>query len=168
MRSFDEYHSVQQLVASGMDDCAIARKTGIPRTTVCMWRRGRPRSPTPVGASPCGKAHDLPNLPARAYAYLLGMYLGDGCISAARRVWVLRVALDRKYPSIIEACRAAIDTVMPGQHAAVVEAGTGYVFVSMYSKHWPCLFPQHGPGRKHNRLIELETPKTAPRPDLTQ
>jgi hypothetical protein len=24
-----------------------------------------------------------------------------------------------------------------------------------YSKHWPCLFPQHGPGLKHNRKIEL-------------
>ena len=23
------------------------------------------------------------------------------------------------------------------------------------SKHWPCLFPQHGPGRKHTRKIEL-------------
>ena len=22
-------------------------------------------------------------------------------------------------------------------------------------KHWPCLFPQHGPGRKHLRKIEL-------------
>ena len=26
----------------------------------------------------------------------------------------------------------------------------------MYSKHWPCLFPQHGPGRKHEREIVLE------------
>lgn len=25
----------------------------------------------------------------------------------------------------------------------------------MYSQHWPCLFPQHGPGRKHDRTIEL-------------
>jgi len=24
------------------------------------------------------------------------------------------------------------------------------------SKHWPCLFPQHGPGRKHERHIALE------------
>ncbi|HEY3951871.1 MAG TPA: transcriptional regulator, partial [Streptosporangiaceae bacterium] len=24
------------------------------------------------------------------------------------------------------------------------------------SKHWPCLFPQHGPGGKHERKIELE------------
>ncbi len=29
-------------------------------------------------------------------------------------------------------------------------------FVSIeLSKHWPCLFPQHGPGRKHHRKIEL-------------
>jgi hypothetical protein len=28
--------------------------------------------------------------------------------------------------------------------------------VSAYSKHWPCLFPQHGPGKKHDRLIALE------------
>jgi len=27
--------------------------------------------------------------------------------------------------------------------------------VKSYSKHWPCLFPQHGPGRKHHRRIEL-------------
>ena len=25
----------------------------------------------------------------------------------------------------------------------------------MYSKHWPCFFPQHGPGRKHLRPIYL-------------
>ncbi|WP_255507226.1 hypothetical protein [Mycolicibacterium sp. 018/SC-01/001] len=24
------------------------------------------------------------------------------------------------------------------------------------SKHWPCLLPQHGPGRKHHRRITLE------------
>ena len=27
--------------------------------------------------------------------------------------------------------------------------------VVSYSKHWICLFPQHGPGRKHERRIEL-------------
>ena len=25
----------------------------------------------------------------------------------------------------------------------------------MCSNHWPCLFPQHGPGRKHERTIAL-------------
>lgn len=28
--------------------------------------------------------------------------------------------------------------------------------MTSYNSHWPCLFPQHGPGRKHNRRIELQ------------
>ncbi|EST34021.1 hypothetical protein N566_19070 [Streptomycetaceae bacterium MP113-05] len=28
--------------------------------------------------------------------------------------------------------------------------------VGAYSNHWPCLFPQHGPGKKHDRHIALE------------
>jgi hypothetical protein len=31
----------------------------------------------------------------------------------------------------------------------------GCTEVKSTSKHWPCLFPQHGPGRKHDRTIEL-------------
>ena len=31
----------------------------------------------------------------------------------------------------------------------------GCTEVLSFSKHWPCLFPQHGPGRKHLRKIEL-------------
>jgi hypothetical protein len=27
---------------------------------------------------------------------------------------------------------------------------------ALYSKHWPCLLPQHGPGKKHTRPIVLE------------
>ena len=30
------------------------------------------------------------------------------------------------------------------------------VAVKTIRKHWPCLFPQHGPGRKHLRPISLE------------
>lgn len=33
----------------------------------------------------------------------------------------------------------------------------GCTEVGSYSSHWPCLFPQHGPGKKHERRIELET-----------
>ena len=32
----------------------------------------------------------------------------------------------------------------------------GCVVVQSNWKHWPCLFPQHGPGRKHERTIALE------------
>jgi hypothetical protein len=32
---------------------------------------------------------------------------------------------------------------------------TGCVQVYSYSKAWPCFFPQHGPGKKHERPILL-------------
>ena len=32
----------------------------------------------------------------------------------------------------------------------------GVVVVQSNWKHWPCLFHQHGPGRKHERPIVLE------------
>jgi hypothetical protein len=45
---------------------------------------------------------------------------------------------------------------MPGQHASTERQKTACVDVSHYSKHWPCLLPQHGAGRKHLRPIRLE------------
>lgn len=51
-----------------------------------------------------------------------------------------------------------MEELMPGQKAYVgKKKGEGCVEIAMYSKHWPCLLPQHGPGRKHDRLIELES-----------
>jgi hypothetical protein len=35
-------------------------------------------------------------------------------------------------------------------------ARPGCTEIKSTSKHWTCLFPQHGPGRKHERKIELE------------
>jgi Homeodomain-like domain/LAGLIDADG-like domain len=155
MRSAEEFDTVQRLIAAGLNDCAIARQTGIPRRTVWDWRcRPRVRAPYPVGS--CGIDHDLSSIAAAPYAYVLGLYLGDGCISRNRRVWCLRITLDTKYPAIIERCREAIDMLTPGQHAAVLRHSDGCAEVWLCSKHWPCLLPQHGPGRKHTRRIALE------------
>ena len=71
-------------------------------------------------------------------------------------MWRLRITLDAKYPQIIDRCCKAIDSLMPGQSASMQPQPTGCVVVSLYSKHWPCFFPQHGPGRKHLRAIRLE------------
>ena len=32
---------------------------------------------------------------------------------------------------------------------------TGCLSTSVGWKHWPCLFPQHGPGRKHERVLGM-------------
>jgi hypothetical protein len=156
MRSAEEFETVQRLIAADMNDCEIARQTGIPRCTVRDWRRRPQIRPRPVGTSACGVLHDFTAFPAGAYSYLLGLYLGDGCISRHPRAWRLRVALDKKYPGIIDRCRVAINRLFPDQQASVQQLPKGCVVVSHYSKHWPCLLPQHGPGKKHLRPIRLD------------
>jgi hypothetical protein len=89
-----------------------------------------------------------------AYAYLLGLYLGDGCLSLGHRgVWHLRIALDKKYPAILEGCEQAIAATI-GRASGRVSA-PGCFHIQGYSKHWACIFPQAGPGPKHRRRIEL-------------
>jgi hypothetical protein len=46
--------------------------------------------------------HDFAGLPAEEYCYLLGLYLGDGCVSKSARSWVLRITCDTQYPGIID------------------------------------------------------------------
>jgi hypothetical protein len=120
--------------------------------------------PIPAACLSCGHAeHRFDELP-REYAYLLGLYLGDGCISEhARDVFRLRIFLDLRYPQIVEDCVAAIAAVAPENKISRLGRWSNYiqgdepshVEVSAYAKLWPCLFPQHGPGRKHERRIPL-------------
>jgi hypothetical protein len=91
-----------------------------------------------------------------AYAYLFGLYLGDGCLSFHRReVYRLRISLDVRQPLIVNECAAAMRVVASGRSVGF-RAGRGCVEVGAYWKHWICLFPQHAPGRKHRRRIELQ------------
>jgi hypothetical protein len=108
----------------------------------------------------CGQeAHLFEGLDPDAYAYLLGVYLGDGYIAPhPRGVHRLRISLDPRYPVIIDDCCAAIAGVMPGVRIARQDRSGPWgewVEVGAYSRQWPCLFPQHGPGKKHEREIEL-------------
>ena len=89
------------------------------------------------------------------YAYLLGLYLGDGMLSMGRRnVWRLRISLDATYPQIIAQAQRAMADVSERRVGAVARPGCLEVWA--YWKHWRCLFPQHGPGHKHERSILLE------------
>jgi hypothetical protein len=89
------------------------------------------------------------------YAYLFGQYLGDGTIARHRRgVFRLVISCCDQYPGIVAECAAATERVLP-RSKVDFRKRQGVVLVSSYSKHWPCFFPQHGPGPKHTRAIEL-------------
>ena len=158
MHSRDRVRHVFALAEQGLAIPDIADGTGIARSTIQRWLRGDfPRSSH--GCERCGGSHDLQALPAASYAYALGLYLGDGCIThGARGVCRLEITMDSRYPNLIAECGAAIQALRPANAVAVFERpGQGRcTTVRSYSKAWPCLFPQHGPGRKHERPIVLE------------
>jgi hypothetical protein len=87
---------------------------------------------------------------------LLGLYLGDGHLAAHPRTYRLVITCDAGYPSLVEACRSSVVlTGLPPRVRVEPHPSTRCVRVVADSKRWPEAFPQHGPGRKHTRKIEL-------------
>jgi hypothetical protein len=160
MYARERVDEVLALRAKGLSAAAIARRTGIPRSTLRAWIAGHvPRSRSLGGESGCaacgGARHEYRELPP-SYGYLLGLYLGDGYLAAhPRGVYKLRIMLDARYPGVIDQCEAAMREVLPSSRVNRLHRKYGDVEVYSYSKAWPCLFPQHGPGKKHLREIAL-------------
>jgi hypothetical protein len=69
-------------------------------------------------------------------------------------VYSLRIVSDRRYPDIISECAAAMTAVLPTNPVRFHDVA-GAVVIQSDSKSWGCLFPEHGPGPKHQRKIEL-------------
>jgi Homeodomain-like domain len=158
MRSPETRAEVLRLVAEGVNDCEIARRLELPRTTVRDIRRPRPSRRSRLPLCPrCWRPIKPLGLTPERYAELLGLYLGDGCISRLGRTYSFRLSLDTAYPGIIEEARALLSACFPGHAVQLVRADSGATsIVQVYSLHLPCLFPQHGPGKKHERTIRLE------------
>ncbi|WP_097322488.1 LAGLIDADG family homing endonuclease [Paractinoplanes atraurantiacus] len=135
----------------------ICRALGLSRSTVGHWfygerARHRAELDADVRCPRCARPARDPD-DQGAYAYLLGLYLGDGHLVTRAKVPVLRVYCADAWPGLIEECEAAMLAVLAKNVQRVQK--TGCVGVQSYSNHWPCLFPQHGPGHKHERPIYL-------------
>jgi hypothetical protein len=170
MKSFDTVQEAFRLHDEGYNISQISRALGVSRMAIRSWfvqpldvfaerqpggsRQGSYRHRETHDNTGCSlvKATPLPE-----YAYLLGQYLGDGYINEVgpRGVFRLRITTCDDYPDIRQRCVDAIDAVLPNHRVGFVQS-EGCGDVSAYSKHWPCLFPQHGPGKKHQRVIRLE------------
>jgi hypothetical protein len=143
------------MAAEGMNDCQIARATGISRTTIREWRTLGPPGTRGGTAAVCPRCEGA-DLDEPAYEYLLGLYLGDGYISRDPRTYRLRVFQDQRYIHLIRLGQDTISRVRPRGSRASLVREVGCVAISSCWNHWPCLFPQHGPGTKHERPIVLE------------
>lgn len=142
----------------GIPDRENAAICGVAVKTIRRWHRLYQRQGIPRGhvGTPCPRCDGAP-LDSEAYAYLLGLYLGDGHIATTsngtQRLFIFQ---DPKYPGLIQEAARAMATVKPSSRRANVDDTRACVRISCYWMHWTCLFPQHGPGLKHTRRIALE------------
>lgn len=161
--SRDVVERVHALAQAGVRQADVADRVGLSPSTVSRWLRqdtdasihspARPRAISPACPLACPQVRRAP--PA-ADAHLLGQYLGDGTIVSTRRgVHRLFITCCAAHPDIVDECAGAMASVLPGNRVGR-RAKPGAIDVNCYSKHLPCLVPQHGPGRKHDRPIELD------------
>ncbi|GAA1365206.1 helix-turn-helix domain-containing protein [Streptomyces beijiangensis] len=147
------------LLRDGAKNADVARELNVPTGTVGYWlhvERSK-RGECPGRHNPRCPRCDGVAFDERAYAYLLGLYLGDGHISlySQHRSPSLMITLDDSWPGIQDEAESAMRAVLP-ENATCRVRKTGCHNIKVYSKHLYCLFPQHGPGRKHERPIVLE------------
>jgi len=87
------------------------------------------------------------------YGYLFGHYLGDGYLVTTLRAPRLRIACADAYPAIAAEVDHAL-TTLSGNRVCVTRS-VGCSDHASHWTHWPCLLPQHGLGKKHERPIVL-------------
>jgi hypothetical protein len=146
------------LIDAGKNDCEIARSLHLPRTTVRDWRHGKDLPPLGKTCPRCWRPSLRPiRFSETDYAELLALYLGDGYILRTGRRDRLRIYFDPRYDQIIEDARALLRRCFPTHSVGTVWSANGRTkILSLYCTHLACLFPQHGPGKKHERAIVLE------------
>ncbi|GIK66537.1 MAG: hypothetical protein BroJett018_43310 [Chloroflexota bacterium] len=163
-RTFEEKKRVLELWSEGYNKLQIANMMGIPRTTVrdCITQYSNVAQLEQLALedklfSPKTRIYEaFDGELQRTYAYLLGLYLGDGCLSPTRSTYKIRITLDTRYPNIIAGCVQAIQTILPYNQVTPFKRKCNCVDVTCYSNEWPELFPQHGEGMKYRRKIQLE------------
>jgi hypothetical protein len=140
--------------ADGIPFTEIHRRLGVSRNTVSCWLyRRRGADADPVERCPLCSRPPRPIDHPAAYAYLLGQYLGDGHLLTTQRVPLLTVMCDIRYPGVLHEVGKAMEST--GARSAGFQERVGCIGVRSHWMHWPCLIPQHGPGKKHERAIAL-------------
>jgi hypothetical protein len=147
------------LLRGGAKNADVARELNVPLGTIGYWKHMdlARRGECPGKHDPRCPRCDGRELNEAAYAYVLGLYLGDGHIShySEHRVPNLMITCTQSWPGLMDECEEAVRTVFPDNSVCRVRR-KGCSNVKVYSKHLHCLFPQHGAGKKHERTIALE------------
>jgi hypothetical protein len=96
-----------------VNDCEIARRLGVPRTTVRDWRAPRYARRELEACWRCWRPTRPIRFTPAGYTELLGLYLGDGHITAMPRTERLRISLDARYSTIVDEAETLVARCFP-------------------------------------------------------
>jgi hypothetical protein len=160
VRTRAEVAFVLDLLRAGWNDCDRSRDRDRTKDRPGLAKRSHPGLRPHANAIKfrCAELRRLQGRPTEPAAGLLHLPSRSlpwrrvhRCSPAKRLPPAHRLC--RRLPELIQLCETAMAEVLPNKVSRVRKEGCTEVTAS--SKHWPCLFPQHGPGRKHERKIEL-------------
>lgn len=155
-------NSAKEMKSNGSSISEISRKIGASRSTIKQWL-------TPLKRYiPKNIIHNITTFESfidnmekseeyrKAYYYLLGEYLGDGCINLMKnkRTYVLRIFCADSHPLIIDEVKKDLKMIFPDNSIQDVKK-QGCHSIGIYCSDLPKLFPHTGVGKKHDRKIEL-------------
>ncbi|WP_339156658.1 helix-turn-helix domain-containing protein [Actinomadura luteofluorescens] len=117
------------LLEQGLTISDVSRRTGVSRGALREWllrtEQGRELYVHPHRVCPRCTALPRPPEPEDSYAYLLGLYLGDGYISPVgdrtKMIWALRIACADAWPGLIEECVKAVSAIRPGNKVRTIQ-----------------------------------------------
>jgi len=93
----------------------------------------------------------------KAYNYILGLYLGDGHITLVPGTMGLVISCDSKYPNLISKAKEQLEKVFIYNKVYLNDTHKqNCVDVTIHNNHLGKLFPQVGPGKKHDRDVSLK------------
>lgn len=137
---------------NGKNKYQIAKEYSIPRATLSGWIKNNGKKIRTSDKDISVIIQEIKNN-KETYNYILGLYLGDGCISSHKMSYKLRIAQDNKYPKSITDIENILKSFFPNN--IFICKPKGCTVIGIYDKNLPLYFPQHDTGKKHDRPIIL-------------
>ncbi len=147
MYGSDVRRNAVALMEHGISLRSISMSIGISRATLHDWREHPEISTNPRAVRPRCAANPTLPIPSAAYAYLLGLQLGDGCTSDGctslacardKGVWKLRIICSDTWPGLLLECERAMSIVRPASKVRTQQnVGRTEVMITRHFLRYP-------------------------------
>lgn len=153
----DNYTKAKEYFEDGLNFREISQILKVHKSTVSYWARNSFKITNPKLPASAEALRKCCVQNKQHYSYIIGCYLGDGCISKLQRTYKLRISSSTAHPDIIKQRKRSLEKIFPLNKVAVSKIKSAEcVEIRVHNSGIPIIFPRHGNGAKHKRNITLE------------